>query len=332
MIQKILVAGAIGLSIAPFSFSQLAWTKVDSLFGPLPSSMHVYTSTSLIGGKPSVAYYVEAELKDKQLDFDVEAKDSVRKTPAQYYQQLGAPLLVVNSTFFDVKTGVNVCMVMKNGQLVSYHRHTLEGHGKDTLLYHHFLGSAIGISKKREADVAWVFTDQRHKMAMAFEKDPIHRTDSFDRSDLSRFYFAPNLHHAPTRQKRYGQVENWKMQTAVGGGPVLLQNGEIRITNNEEYRFPGKGINDRHPRTAMGYTKEGKLIILAVRGRTPGVAEGADLEQEAAILKDLGCYEALNLDGGGSTCLLVNGKEVFKPSDKEGERPVPAVFVIRQAH
>jgi exopolysaccharide biosynthesis protein len=81
----------------------------------------------------------------------------------------------------------------------------------------------------------------------------------------------------------------------------------------------------------MGYTKDGKLIVLVVQGRAPGVAEGADLEQEAAILKDLGCVEALNLDGGGSSCLLVNGKETIKPSDKEGERPVPAVFIIRRS-
>ena len=66
----------------------------------------------------------------------------------------------------------------------------------------------------------------------------------------------------------------WKVQTAVGGGPVLIQNGLVHITNNEEYRFAGKAIDDRHPRTAMGYTKDRKLIILVVEGRNPGIAEG----------------------------------------------------------
>ena len=64
------------------------------------------------------------------------------------------------------------------------------------------------------------------------------------------------------------------------------------------------------------------------RGRTPEVAAGVTLAQEAKILLDLGCYKAINLDGGGSSCMLVNGKETIKPSDKEGERPVPAVFLI----
>jgi exopolysaccharide biosynthesis protein len=67
----------------------------------------------------------------------------------------------------------------------------------------------------------------------------------------------------------------------------LLQNGKIFITNEEEMMFTGKAINDKHPRTAMGYTKDGKLIILMVEGRNT-VAHGATLEQEAQILKDLG--------------------------------------------
>ena len=119
------------------------------------------------------------------------------------------------------------------------------------------------------------------------------------------------------------------MKTAVGGGPVLVQNGAIKITNNEEIKFAGKAIEDKHPRTCMGYTKEGKLIIMVIQGRFPGIAEGATLTQEAKMLVDLGCVEALNLDGGGSSCMLVNGKETIKPSDKEGERAVPAVFLIK---
>ncbi len=80
----------------------------------------------------------------------------------------------------------------------------------------------------------------------------------------------------------------------------------------------------------MGYTANEKLIILVVQGRTPGIAAGTTLKETALILRDLGCVEALNLDGGGSSCMLVNGKETIKPSDKEGQRPVPAVFIIQK--
>jgi exopolysaccharide biosynthesis protein len=71
------------------------------------------------------------------------------------------------------------------------------------------------------------------------------------------------------------------------------------------------------------------MIILAVQGRMKGLAEGATLLQMAKILVDLGCVEAMNLDGGGSSCMLINGKETIKPSDPTGQRPVPAVFMVR---
>ena len=108
----------------------------------------------------------------------------------------------------------------------------------------------------------------------------------------------------------------------------MIHDGRIRITNREEQLFPDASV-EKHPRTAMGYTRDGRLIILVIQGRMPGIAVGASLEEEARILLDLSCYEALNLDGGGSSCLLINGKETIKPSDKEGERPVPAVFLIK---
>jgi exopolysaccharide biosynthesis protein len=63
-------------------------------------------------------------------------------------------------------------------------------------------------------------------------------------------------------------------------------------------------------------------IIMVIQGRFPGKAEGATLQQTATLLKELGCIEALNLDGGGSSFMLVNGKSTIQPSDKEGERMV----------
>ena len=88
------------------------------------------------------------------------------------------------------------------------------------------------------------------------------------------------------------------------------------------------GEKDKHPRTAMGYTADGRLIILMTEGRNPGIAEGMTLMQQAQVLQSLGCVEALNLDGGGSSCLLLNGKETIKTSDKAGQRAGPGVFMI----
>lgn len=119
------------------------------------------------------------------------------------------------------------------------------------------------------------------------------------------------------------------MQTVIGGGPVLIQDNKIKISNNEERKFAGKAVNNPEPRTAVGYTKDNKLVILVCEGRSDSAA-GLSLIQLAKILKDIGCVEALNLDGGGSTCMLINGKETNTPSGKGIQRPVPSVFLIER--
>jgi exopolysaccharide biosynthesis protein len=309
------------------SFAQLKWQNVDSLYQPLPKTIHIFYTDSKIDTAAFRAFYVIADLKDKNLDFTTDTTYKRRLTPSQFYQKNQQPLVVVNGTFFSFETNQNLNLAIKNGRLVSYNRQTINGRGKDTFTYRHVFSSAIGLSRNRKADVAYTFTDSSTKFSYATQlvhpilKDSINHL-SFARIKKMR-YFIPDLRL--NRKIFY----KWKMQTAIGGGPVLLQKNEIKITNDEELKFAGKAINDKHPRTAMGYTKDNKLIILVIQGRSES-ASGASLIQEAQILKNLGCVEALNLDGGGSSCLLANGKETIKPSDKEGQRAVPAVFIIRK--
>lgn len=298
------------------STAQVKWINVDAEFGTVPANFHVYKTTDSLDGKPFIAYYAEAKLKDKKLDFTADTTYKRRLTPKQFFEKNEQPLLVVNCTFFNFDKNQNLNVVIKEGKLVSYNVHTIAGRGKDTLTYRHPLGSAIGISKKRKADVAWLFADSAMSKPYDFQAAQIIPKDSF----------------ISIRHKNYKSLtaHKWKMQTAVGGGPVLLQNGEIKITNEEELKFSGKnGLTDKHPRTAMGYTADGHLIIMVIQGRS-AVAAGATLVQEAQLLKELGCVEALNLDGGGSSCMLINGKETIKVSDATGERPVPAVFIVKQ--
>jgi exopolysaccharide biosynthesis protein len=131
--------------------------------------------------------------------------------------------------------------------------------------------------------------------------------DSISNLDLKRVYTILYPHPEPIAPPDL-RFKKWKVKTAIGGGPVLVQNGMIKITNEEELKFTGKAINDQHPRTCMGYTNDGYFINMVIQGRFPGLAEGATLEQEARLLRDLGCIEALNLDGGGSCCMRLNGK------------------------
>lgn len=317
-ITLFIVSFITGLFFANISYGQLQWQNVDSLFQPLPPSVHVYKTTSLLDGKPNIAYYVEADLKDKQLEFITDTSQGRRFTPSQYYEKNKQPLLVVNTTFFSFETNLNLNVVIKKGKLVALNPDRYRKSVADSAIKVPVYASAIGIDKKRKADVAWTKTDSTKNTVEASQvPDPQKRSTR-----------RANRGSGAANTETKGTFKRWKMITAVGGGPVLLQQGQLMITNNEEQKFAGKAINDKHPRTAMGYTADQKLIILVVEGRNPGKAEGATLTQEAQIFKDLGCIEALNLDGGGSSCMLVNGKETIKVSDTGGQRPVPAVFMI----
>ncbi|MDQ2863635.1 MAG: phosphodiester glycosidase family protein [Bacteroidota bacterium] len=308
------------------SKAQLTWKNLDSLYQPLPQSVHIYKSTDSIEGKPDVVYYVIAELKDKGLSFTADTTYKRRLTPSQFFEKDNHPLLVVNSGFFSFATNQNLNIVVKNGELVGYNVQTIEGRKKDTLTYFHSFDGAFGISKKRTADVAWTYTDSTREYPYASELViPFMHDSAADHSldyiqSYASFVMGEGAGLIPSFKK-------WKMKTVVGGGPVLVQNDKVQVSNNEERKFAGKAINDRHPRTAIGYTNDNKIIILVAEGRSE-TASGLTLTQEAQILKDLGCKEALNLDGGGSTCMLLNGKQTNTPSDKEGQRSVPSVFII----
>ncbi|RYF90766.1 MAG: phosphodiester glycosidase family protein [Chitinophagaceae bacterium] len=297
--------------------AQTKWKDAGADFGPLPDGFNVFSSTDSLDGKPFRAFYAIADIGNKNLNFATDTTHKRRLSPSKFYEKNDNPLLVANTTFFSFGTNQNLNLVIKEGKMVGFNIHSLSGKGKDTLTYRHAFNGAIGISKKRKADVAWIYSDSSFKYALAAQTVPAFYKDSI------------NIINKKTVLNKYRGTDFrlWKMQTAVAGGPVLLQNGDIKISNNEEQKFNGKAINDKHPRTLMGYTKDNKLIVMVVEGRNPGVADGVTLVQSAQLLKELGCVEGLNLDGGGSSCMLINGKETIRPSDKT-QRPVPAVFII----
>ncbi|HEX2188610.1 MAG TPA: phosphodiester glycosidase family protein, partial [Longimicrobiaceae bacterium] len=81
-------------------------------------------------------------------------------------------------------------------------------------------------------------------------------------------------------------------------------------------------------RSAVGWRADGTLLLVAVDGRRPGYSEGMSLAELRSLFLELGAAEALNLDGGGSTALVVRGATVNRPSDREGERAVANALVL----
>lgn len=315
-----IVLSVFSILLYQIGFSQLRWINVDSLYQPLPPSVHVFKSTDFIEGKPNIAYYVIADLNEKKIGFRADTTYKRRLTPADFLLKNKDAVVIINTSFFSFSTHQNLNLVMNDGQLLAYNT-TVIGKGKDTFTYKHPLGSALGITKNRRADVAWLYTDSNRLYPIAVQKP-------FKALKDSSVTFTYEAFKKTLGSDKSIHASKWKMHVAVGGGPVVLQNGKVFVSNNEELKFTGKAIEDRHPRTAMGYTANGKLILLVVAGRRTGTAEGATLPQLGQILADLGCVEGINLDGGGSSCMLINGKPTIEPSDKEGQRMVPGVFMI----
>lgn len=110
-----------------------------------------------------------------------------------------------------------------------------------------------------------------------------------------------------------GQVD-WKgFKEAVGGGPRLVKEGKPSVSFAYE-RFDNSFSATRHPRTAIGYTPAGEVVLCVVDGRS-AISRGATLDEMAAIMIKLGCSEAINLDGGGSSTMYVGGSIINRPSD-----------------
>ena len=107
----------------------------------------------------------------------------------------------------------------------------------------------------------------------------------------------------------------WKdVNHIISGGPYLVKNGDIYVDMTAQKLA---SIGGRNPRTAIGYTKDNSLIMLTADGRE-GASIGLTLVELANLMKELGCVNAMNLDGGGSTVMYVKGKIVNKPAVQGG--------------
>jgi len=108
-------------------------------------------------------------------------------------------------------------------------------------------------------------------------------------------------------------------RTAIGGGPTLLSGGK-------PWKWPDL-FQGRHPRSCIGWNKD-FFYMMEVDGRQAG-SDGMTYYEMAEYLKRLGCEEAINLDGGGSATLWVDGRVVNRPS-QGGERPAANTLVLLQ--
>ncbi len=100
----------------------------------------------------------------------------------------------------------------------------------------------------------------------------------------------------------------------IAAGPYLVKNSEIYVDIKKQ-KF--EAIAGKNPRSAIGYTEEGNLIIVTIDGREKS-SVGMTLKELAVLMKSLGCTDAMNFDGGSSSALFVGNKIVNNAINKEG--------------
>ena len=112
----------------------------------------------------------------------------------------------------------------------------------------------------------------------------------------------------------------------VGGHPVLLRGGERQPLDPRDGMAMG-----RHPRTLLGWTAAGELLLVTIDGRQPGYSNGATLHEAVDLLLGLGATDAINLDGGGSTTFAMRcpgGACVANRPSEGRQRPVPVALAL----
>ncbi|HZV63526.1 MAG TPA: phosphodiester glycosidase family protein [Telluria sp.] len=129
----------------------------------------------------------------------------------------------------------------------------------------------------------------------------------------------------------------------VNGGPTLLAAGQemreevsegwgIHVIDDPKHDLlMHDWVNRRNPRTAIGIKDDGTVLLVTVDGHRHDTSVGLTIEELRQVLKALGARDALNLDGGGSTAMVLAGRLINQPSDLTGERAVGDAVMIRPA-
>ncbi|MFC1500446.1 phosphodiester glycosidase family protein [Candidatus Zixiibacteriota bacterium] len=278
------------------------WKPVASLRDSLPDGISVYEGQD--DDIPLKAWYVRVEpgagfTARVTVSDDTDQKENV----AEFAGRTGA-VVAVNGGYFrmDEDPARHVGLLYIEGRAVEP---SFESIVREETRYP-ITRAAFGITDDGRYDIAWVAS----------------RNDS-----LFEWGRPPrNIDGEPAQPIDFLTASLWEVRDALAAGPSLLSRGRIDITADEEVFF-GSTIPRIHPRTAVGYTRSGALIILVVDGRQ-AASRGVDLVELASLMQDLDCEEAINLDGGGSSTIVVNGILLNRPTGGIYQREVMSALVV----
>jgi len=295
--------------------------------GDYPSGLSLTAFTDdLGGGKQCLGFVVVADLKaNTKLRFNAVHLPS-QKTPTQIHADFvsagkGTPYITVNAGYWWA--GNSLSLLVSDGVVQSIENQTVTRNGQTVYPVRSSFGQiASGVFETR-----WIYCvlDDANK--------PYAFPSALDNDERTHTYMS-----VPPTSQTPGAIL-WTPQEAVGGGPMLVKNGQnVAVENYWKEAFDGGGIagTSRQPRTAVGATADGKVILLVCDGRTMRGSAGFTLEELAAKMIALGAVEAVNMDGGGSSTIVGSkGTVLNRPSDTGTaevivERKVSTAIVISE--
>mgnify|MGYP000923871839 CR=1 FL=1 len=291
------------------------WQKTET-WGTLPEYLSVYKYTSKINNKNVKAYIAATDMNNPAARFSVlgEAKyEGSKPTPTQFYTNYNHPKVVMNGGYFYENSSVG--LIVSKGKLINPQNTAFSRTYNGVTATYYPTRGAFGLNNDNTFSAHWCYTPDNTTIYC------------YERPSPNKPGQAPQPKPSATFPSK-GIV--WKPNEAIGAGPVLIKDGEYKNTWEAEMfdEASGVGPNYNNPRSAIGSTQGGYLIFFVCEGRnTAESIPGLTLHEVTNLLLEIGCSEAINLDGGGSSCMLINGKETIKPSDGR-QRPITSVVAV----
>ena len=230
-----------------------------------------------------------------------------REGITSFIPRMGA-IAGINGGYFDVTTGASYSALIEPGVVKAKNIAQLTRPAGT----YYTTRSLFSFTDTREFSVNWIYHFGNRPIDIYTYAAPTPNTES-----------TP----APQPVMALGN-QYYEILAGIGGGPTLVKNGQKHITYTEEVFFgSGVGSTNRDPRTVVGYTTNRHVIMMVIDGRQAD-SEGLSLPEAADLMISLGCVEAMNLDGGGSSQMSVGNQLVNLPVGATYQRPIPTMLAI----
>lgn len=300
--------------VVPIISLPAGWKFNASYSTNFPNGIQTFSFDTIYNGRTVRAYCLAYDSKLGQYDFKPVQSSTAKKVSEFVSQESGIVFGGINGGFFGGNSSYSIVKYNNQQSSINIKAVNRTYNGASTAYFP--TRAAFGIQSNGSPTTAWIYH-------VGSGNDNIY---SYPSPSPNAEGSAPQA--VPTETFPTGGTP-WTVPTAIGGSPMLLRGGQVNISDVAELI----NINNTtsRPRSAIGYTANGIVLLLAVEGdnSTAGYP-GVNLAELANMLRLLGCTDAINLDGGGSTSLVAAGRLTVRPGDNGVERPVVSAVLIKQ--